>query len=170
MCDGFGVIVTKDLKIWFVEPDINGDVSHERIIDLLILSKILGKHADDGIKPRTFVRVEFPEWTEESFRFDQPHGLPTWCEASADEIQERCVKLMLRVKEPWYICRANQDKVYKDWQKRYLSCKEDMTLSGKLCSTDWNEMHNKKVDYYNKFVKEISVFDGYIEANDGIDH
>jgi hypothetical protein len=68
---------------------------------------------------------------------------------------------MLKVKEEWDIHTRRSDKLYREWQKRYLSGKEDTSLGSKLVSTDWNAMYNKRVDSYNRFVKKISKFNGY---------
>ena len=93
MCTGFGLIATKDGRYLFCEPDNNGNVSHTLILDRACMrdSRELYK--------RPFIRIEFTKWTEDSYRVDESGTLPGWAEDNADEIKEKCTKVMLRVKE-----------------------------------------------------------------------
>jgi hypothetical protein len=88
MCNGFGGIITMDKRVLFMECDRFGDCSHS---DLLKRASIKD---NDKLQPRYFVRFEFPDWTEASFRWDEDKTLPGWVD---DECKELAVKTLLRV-------------------------------------------------------------------------
>jgi len=101
MCNGFGMIVSKDMKAYFTTPDSDGDVSHSEIL------KALGWEDTTNIHLRNFVRVECADWTIKSFRFDEDSTLPGWAEENKDEIVG-FVKKALRRAAP---ARAEYEKV-----------------------------------------------------------
>ena len=84
MCEGFGLIVSKDLKVYFVEPNKEGDCSHSDI-----LSRLGWKDNEDKFN-RNFVRVEYADWKANSFRFDEENTLPGWAENNRDDIRTTC--------------------------------------------------------------------------------
>ena len=88
MCQGFGIIIDKDINLWFSEPDTDGNCSHSIIIERL------GWRENEDPHLRSFVRVEFADWTPESFTFDETTTLPGWCENNKQEIQNKCVALL----------------------------------------------------------------------------
>ena len=92
MCEGFGGIVTQDGRILFCEPDGDGDCSHSEL-----LSRIgMQDNRDKFIRP--FVRFEFPDWTLDSFRWDECDTLPGWV---ADEHERGCKRLLERAAAAW---------------------------------------------------------------------
>jgi len=95
MCNGFGIIVDKELNLWFSEPDNTGDCSHSMTIQRL------GWTENRNINLRHFVRVQFKDWTPNSFMFDEDDTLPGWCEENRDEIKNKCVVLLLRCAPAW---------------------------------------------------------------------
>jgi len=88
MCQGFGIIIDKDINLWFSEPDTDGNCSHSIIIERL------GWRENEDPHLRSFVRVEFADWTPESFTFDETTTLPGWCENNRHEIRNKCVSLL----------------------------------------------------------------------------
>ena len=88
MCQGFGGIITQDGKLFFMEPDFQGNCSHS---DLLAR---LGMEDNDDRFLRPFVRFEFPDWTEASFRYDEDSSLPGWV---TDEMTENAKKVLARI-------------------------------------------------------------------------
>ena len=88
MCQGFGIIVSKELELYFIEPDYSGDCSHTDILARLGWKENTNAHL------RKFVRVEFQDWQPGSFKFDEDHTLPGWVENNKDEIQGKCVALL----------------------------------------------------------------------------
>jgi hypothetical protein len=155
MCYGFGVVVTKDLKCWFVEPDIRGNVSHEIIIDRLICSRDIPPFIDLEPRPRRFVRIEFPDWTEESYRVDEIGTIPTWFEEDADVIKEKCTKLMLRARVH-YIRMVNvRQRAYNVWFKHYCYRGDEEA------NEKWNQMHDIRVAAYETMVKKVKPMRGY---------
>ena len=101
MCKGFGVIVDRELNVWFSEPVNTGDCSHAEILEHL--------GWEDNADPflRYFVRVQFPDWTAASFEFDEEDTLPGWAEEHRQEIQKRCTKVL----EKLAAAGAEYDKV-----------------------------------------------------------
>ena len=93
MCEGFGVIVTKDSRYLFCEPDSDGNVSHSEIL------KRAGIKENSDPFNRAFVRVEIPTWKIGSFRFDEDSTLPGWVDE--DAVKTRCNKLLKRVAPAW---------------------------------------------------------------------
>ena len=88
MCKGFGVIVDRELNVWFSETDNTGDCSHAEILEHL------GWKDNGDPFLRHFVRVQFPNWTAASFEFDEEDTLPGWAEEHRQEIQKRCTKVL----------------------------------------------------------------------------
>ena len=88
MCEGFGLIVTRERE-YFIEPDKDGDVSHSEI-----LRRLGWKDNTDPFR-RNFVRVEYPNWTAESFRVDEASTLPGWCDEQ--DIRTRCDRILAKV-------------------------------------------------------------------------
>ena len=88
MCNGFGIIVDKELNLWFTEPDSDGDCSHSLTINRL------GRKENTNAHLRNFVRVQFPNWQPESFEWDENKSLPGWCENARDDIVQKCIALL----------------------------------------------------------------------------
>ena len=101
MCQGFGLIVSKELKAYFIEPDYNGNCSHSDILDRL------GWKENDSKFLRNFVRIEYPDWTPASFRFDEENTLPGWAENNRDDIRTKCEGRLKLCAPAW----AEYDKV-----------------------------------------------------------
>jgi hypothetical protein len=97
MAQGFGMIVTKDKKYLFSEVT-NKDIgmSHSTILN----RSGIKENGDEFL--RNFIRVEFFDWTEESFQFDEEVSLPGWAEEDKEEIKNACIKIMTRVKNRIY--------------------------------------------------------------------
>ena len=72
MCNGFGMIVSKDGKGYFTMPDNEGDISHSTIL------AALGWKENTDVNHRNFVRIECSDWTMKSFHFDEESTLPGW--------------------------------------------------------------------------------------------
>jgi len=93
MCMGFAVIVDKDLNLYFCEPEsISSDCSHSTI-----LYRLGWKENTDKFN-RKFIRIEYPQWTEYSFKFDEIYSLPAWAEENKHEIKNKADKLLNKVK------------------------------------------------------------------------
>ena len=95
MCEGFGLIVSKTLDCYFIEPDSDGDVSHSDILSRLGWKENGDQHI------RNFVRVEYPNWQPSSFHFDEDGTLPGWCENNMDEIHNKCDKILSMCAPAW---------------------------------------------------------------------
>jgi hypothetical protein len=95
MCEGFAVIVDKELNLYFCEPEPDGDCSHSEILSRL------GWRETGNAHLRRFVRVEYADWTPESIRFDENASLPGWCEANKETIHARCDRLLNRCAPAW---------------------------------------------------------------------
>lgn len=108
MCNGFGLIVTKDNQ-YFIEPDKAGDVSHSEIL------RRLGWNDNDNQHIRRFVRVEYPDWTAGSFRFDEVETLPGWVDE--DEVRNRCDKVLDRVSPLYAEYKRVIDAAYAEYKR-----------------------------------------------------
>ena len=175
MCKGFGVIVTKDGRYLFCEPDTNGDVSHSNI-----LSRAGIKENTDQFN-RAFVRVEIPTWDIRSFRFDEEDTLPGWVDE--DEVKNRCNKLLKRVYPAWAECEKVCDTAWAECEK---VCDPAWAEYDKVCDTaraKYEKVRDTARAKYDKvcdtarakyvkvcdtaraeMVTKISSIDGYVRA------
>jgi hypothetical protein len=101
MCNGFGMIITSELKGYFTTPDSDGDVSHSDILSAL------GWQDNEDQFTRRFVRIECPDWTIVSFRFDEDSTLPGWAEENRDGI----ISLVDKTMSATAPARAEHEKV-----------------------------------------------------------
>jgi len=92
MCEGFGGTISIDGRVLFAEPDRNGNCSHS-----MQLERLGWRDSDDAFL-RSFVRFEFADWTEASFRYDENGTLPVWV---VPEYEERAKLLLARVAPIW---------------------------------------------------------------------
>jgi len=111
MCQGFGVVIDKDINLWFSEPDTDGNCSHSIIIERL------GWRENEDPHLRSFVRVEFADWTPESFTFDETTTLPGWCENNKQEIQNKCVALLEKCAPAWAEYEKVCDQASAEYEK-----------------------------------------------------
>jgi L-rhamnose mutarotase len=88
MCNGFGGIITQDGRVLFAEPDESGDCSHSELLNRL------GMKDNKNEFVRSFVRFEFPKWTEASFRYDEDDTLPVWV---TPEFEDRAKAILRRI-------------------------------------------------------------------------
>ena len=108
MCNGFGGIIGKDGSLHFCEPDLDGDCSHSLIL------KRLGWKENESPFLRSFVRFQFPDWTAESFEWDEDCTLPGWV---GDEHREMAVKTLLRVAAAWAEYEKVRDAAWAEYEK-----------------------------------------------------
>jgi hypothetical protein len=145
MCTGFGLIVSKDLKVYFVEPNVTGNCSHSDILERL------GWNDSDDKFLRNFVRVEYADWKPESFRFDEDNTLPGWAENSRDEIRVKCdSRLSLCA-----AARAEYEKVCAAaWAEYEKVCAPARAEYAKVCAAAWAEL-----------IVAFSTIEGYVPAS-----
>ena len=108
MCEGFGGIVTQDGRVFFNEPDKDGDCSHSTVLERLKLKDSTGQFI------RPFVRFQFPKWTEASFEWDEDDSLPGWV---TDEHKEAAVKTLLRIAPAYAEYVKVSDAAYAEYEK-----------------------------------------------------
>jgi hypothetical protein len=124
MCEGFGLVVSKDMKAYFMEPNTSGNCSHSDLLERL------GWKDNDNQFLRNFVRVEFPDWTPESFRFDEEKTLPGWVENSRDEIRANCIRIL----DACTPAQAQYEKACAPAQAQYeKACDEAWAQFEKVC-------------------------------------
>jgi len=95
MCNGFGMIVSSEIKGYFTKPNMDGDISHTDILNALGW-----KENTDPIL-RRFVRIECSNWTMDTFSFDEKDTLPGWAEEHKEQIVE-IVRFALAKAQPAY--------------------------------------------------------------------
>ena len=111
MCEGFGMIISKEIKGYFIEPDSVGDISHSDILSRLGWKENTDKHL------RKFVRVELPDWTISSFRFDENGTLPGWAESAKDDIVALVTKTLEKTAPAYAEYQKVRDAADAEYQK-----------------------------------------------------
>jgi len=130
MCTGFGLIVSKDLQVYFIEPDYNGNCSHS------IILKRLGWKENGNKFLRNFVRVEYPDWTADSFRFDEESTLPGWADENRDDIRAKCESRLSLCAPAW----AEYEKVCAPaWAEYEKVCAPALAEYEKVRDPAWAE-------------------------------
>ena len=132
MCEGFGVICDRGLNLYFVEPeDYDLDCSHSTILNRL------GWADSKGIIDRNFIRLEFPDWTPESFQVDEVSSLPGWASSEEDywkvlpEIKEKAILLLERIR-PFYEEIKNSVEAARYNERRADGRNYGLYLNGKI--------------------------------------
>jgi hypothetical protein len=190
MCEGFGIIVTKNLDLLWSNPDAFGDCSHSRILHLG------GMSDNDNEFLRNFVRIEFPTWWSESYTVDEIESLPGWYEENQDEIKARCFDLLDKVQPLYFDClnrmieirnelnktifpfdsekqkniyRACQD-LDKDRETLDLQCEEELealrlaTPQKRRGLEDyWNKRSEIVLKYEEKRIKALEIYKNKVE-------
>ena len=142
MCSGFGMIVTSELKGYFVEPDNRGDVSHTDILNCL------GWKDNENQFTRRFVRVECADWTTGSFRFDEDETLPGWVEEHRDEIITLVDKILTRAAPAWAEYQKVSDHALAEYEK------------GRAPALA--EYHKVRAQAWDEFTRTLSSITGYV--------
>jgi len=136
MCNGFGAIVDKDLNLYFIEPDSDGDVSHSGILERLGWADNPNQHL------RRFVRVECRDWTIASFRFDENSTLPGWVENNRQEIQDKVGKTVALCAPAWAEYDKVRDAAWAEFEK--------------VCAPAWAEYDKVRAPAWAEFEKVCS--------------
>ena len=110
MCNGFGLVYWQDGVMEFITPDFDGDISHS---DIYMSSGRNSESTTGELFTRNNIKIEFPYWTEESFRVDERGTLPPWADEA--EIKEKSVKLFLRVKEAWDLYNESKQRASDEY-------------------------------------------------------
>ena len=155
MCRGFGLIIDKELNLWFTEPDSDGNCSHTTTIERWGWKENGNQHL------RAFVRVQFADWQPASFEFDEDETLPGWCENAKAAIQDKRSALLDRCTPAW----AEYEKV----------CTPARAAYEKVCAAAWAEYEKvcaaaraayQKVRYaaWAIMVAKLATVPGYVPA------
>jgi hypothetical protein len=153
MCNGFGMIVTSELKGYFVEPNNDGDVSHSEIL------KRLDWKDNDNQFTRRFVRVECWDWTMGSFRFDEDDTLPGWAEEHRDEIISLVDKTLAATVPAWAEYRKVRAPARAEYEK---VCDAARAEYEKVRAAAWAEYEKACDAARAKFTHALSTIHGYV--------
>jgi len=130
MCNGFGLIVTRDAQ-YFIEPDDDGEVSHSDI-----LARLGWQDSKDAFA-RKFIRVEYATWKADSFKVDERTTLPGWVDEA--EVKQRCDKVLAKVATAWAEYEKVRDTAYAEYEK--------------VCDTAYAEYQMVRAPAYAKYQK-----------------
>ena len=182
MCTGFGCLAGEDMRIRFIEPNRIGDIHHTEII------KRLGWKDTESIFLRGFVRVECPDWTIDSFHFDEESTLPAWAENGRDEIKNQVVKVLEKAAPIYEVFR----RCIMDAQTKYLTetdtarteyyaklskyndvsaadnrqCKKAIRVYDRLTGPAHKKLENAEESFTAKMIAEMSIISGYVPAKE----
>jgi len=153
MCNGFGMIVIKDLKAYFSEPDYDGDCSHSETLKRLRI-----KDSEDQFL-RSFVRVQCPDWKIKSFEFDEEASLPGW----ADENRQEITNLVGKTLKKAYPALAEYEKVCSAaWAEYQKVNNPALAEYEKVRDAAWAEYEKVCKPASAELIKKLSVLPGYI--------
>ena len=111
MCNGFGMIVSSEIKGYFTMPDSDGDMSHSDIL------RALGWKDNEEQFNRRFVRIECPNWTIDSFRFDERESLPGWAEENTDAIKAMVERALSKAAPAYAEFKKVRDAAYAECKR-----------------------------------------------------
>jgi ATP/maltotriose-dependent transcriptional regulator MalT len=129
---------------------------------------------------RPFIRFQFPEWTEESFEWDEEDTLPAWV---TEEHEESAKKVLLRISPAW----AEYDKVRDQALAEYKKVRDqalaeykkvrDQALAEykkvhvqawaeyeKVRDQAWAEYKKVRDQALAEFITALSTITGYVPA------
>jgi hypothetical protein len=127
---------------------------------------------------RNFIRVEIDSWTEKTFNFDEEASLPAW--ADEDEIKEKCLKLLARLKPLVEEYSTNMKPAHFNYETTPLNeriCKQLYFWTKNPIDTwfenKWRKLQDKRmVKFYRKndpayfvMIEKMSKIDGYIPSS-----
>jgi hypothetical protein len=111
MCKGFGMVITKELKGYFCEPDINANCSHSETIERLGIKENKNRFI------RNFVRIQCPDWKIGSFEFDEDGTLPGWAEENRGEIINLVGKTLKKAAQAYTEYEKVRDQAWAEYKK-----------------------------------------------------
>ena len=153
MCKGFGGLTTKGGKLYFTEPDSSGDCSHATVIERLKIKD------NTDIHNRNFVRWQFPDWKEKSFVFDEEDTLPGWAEDTRDEITNKAMTLLGKVKPAW----AEYEKVRQPALDEYEKVKRTAWAEyEKVQRSAWAEYEKVRQSARAELIVQLSKYPEYV--------
>ena len=153
MCQGFGTIVTKNLDVYFTMFDDSGDIHHSNIIEAL------GIDENDNQFLRNFVRTENPDWTEESFHFDENDTLPGW----VDEVivKDKVNRLLEKVSPIWAEYLKVRQSAWAEYEKVRRSAWAEYE---KVQLAAWAEYEKVEQSARKQAQKKLRKISGYVEV------
>jgi hypothetical protein len=166
MCNGFGMIITKDKKFYFCEQDYGDeDMSHSKILQRAPIKE------NNNPFIRHFVRVECGNWDMESFRFDEEETLPTWVEEERESIWLVTSAILSKV-APLYFDYRKKNQKYRAFRNKledglYVFT-DRINKDGRvhLITNIENKIYKilRKISkaMYRQYVKKLSQIKGYI--------
>ncbi len=175
MCTGFGAIVTKNLDLFFCEPDAEGDCSHTKILERL------KKDDSDSLFNRGFVRIECTDWTIQSFAFDEESSLPAWAEEGRDRIYNLVNKTLLACATAraecekvcataWAECEKARAPAWAEYEKARAPARAECEKARapawaeyeKVCAPAWAEYEKVCATAQELMITRLSTIKGYI--------
>ena len=161
MCEGFGLIVSKEMEYYFCEPEYHDDCSHSLILQRLGWKENKNQHL------RKFVRVQFPNWISDSFSFDEEETLPGWVENNRNEIKEHCTELFELcdpiLTEYHKICDTaltEYDQVFASARAEYRD--RPWNEYKNIGDVAWDVMMKKRDAAWAMLIHEFSMIKGYV--------
>ena len=144
MCDGFSGWLHKSGKVFFIEPDEDGDISHHDV--LLRIPVQFKKDAD-------LVAFEFPDWTVKSFQWDSSN-IPTWA------TKKKCVGVFKKVKPIWAEYEKATAAARAEYEKATAPAWAEYE---KATAAAWAEYEKATAAAWAEMISKLSTIDGYLK-------
>jgi hypothetical protein len=164
MCNGFGMIITKELKGYFCEPDTYGDCSHSETI------KRLGIKENENQFIRNFVRVQCPNWKIGSFEFDEQSTLPGWAEENREEIVSMVGKMLKKAYQALAEYKKVSDTALAEYKKVLDPAWAEYKKVSDTAWAEYKKVSDTALAEYEKvrdqalaeFIQKLSTIPGYV--------
>jgi hypothetical protein len=153
MCEGFGLIVTNELKAYFCEPDLDGDCSHSEILGRL------GWKDNTNQFVRRFVRVQCPDWEITSFEFDERGTQPGWAEENEDAIKTLVELVLSRCAPAFAEFERVRDAAYAEFEKVRVPAYAEYERVYALAFAEYKKVREAA---YSDMIAKLSSISGYV--------
>ena len=150
MCNGFGGFITQDGRVLFAEPDRNGNCSHS-----MQLERLGWRDSDDAFL-RSFVRFEFADWTEASFKYDENRTLPVWV---VPEYEERAKLLLARVAPIWAKYGQVTAPAWAEYQQVTAAARAEYF---QVTAPAWAKYEQVKAAARAEMIAKLALIEGYV--------
>jgi hypothetical protein len=144
MCNGFGGFYHKSGKVYFCEPDYDGDCSHSLTTTRL----------PKGLDENDLIPFEIDNWKAKNFCWDTNNVL-AWANGKA---KKTCLAKLKEIKPLW----AEYEKVHAPAWAEYEKVRDQAWAEyEKVCAQAWAEYEKVCDQARERMIAKLKHIDGY---------